>query len=397
MFGMSAVDFLYACVNVLSSVPVPQEFSSVYVLAKGNWATCEASGFLGQFASITSVLYNASLTVYYMLTILQDQPRARAGRVRRRRQQQQQRSRFTVITKIEPLMHIVPIVIGLTTAIFPLSLDLYNPTPLSCTIVSFPLNCGTNDVPCVRGGNAQTLYIPLVALWVWSTFAFMVIAMTMIYVKIARIAANSSNHYFSNSVDMPRPSSPGMQQASSSTSPSIITTTGQINTDDSKLVQLKRQFATQALLYCISFAITWMPGMLIRRLEAWFGLEPSFGLVYVNAILLPLQGFWNAFVYLRPRYLMYRRRQQQQRQQQRLQEQQQGGNSGRTQALVQALSVNREDDIVIDNDDDEGQSGGRTDDEEEDEEEEEEEEDDDDDDDDDGNCSLGSQVVQAAT
>jgi len=404
MLGMCTMDLVYSLVNACSSVPVPSQLSSVYKFAVGNWTTCEVFGFVGQFTSISSVVYNGSLTLYYFLTIRNDRRRGRCQR------NSSQSSILTIqaCNVVEFLMHFLPILVGLTTAIIALLLDLYNPIPTGCTIVSFPLNCdngnpnnnradetelmtdGSDSLPsstsssCIRGGNAPTLFIPLVSVWVWTTFFFMVIALSMIYVKIENTARtpnftsspsrllSSPSVLISNAFRRPpsNDSLPNSNESELNVNRSSISTS---RNNSKKLLSLKRQFATQALLYCVVFAITWLPGLLIRRLAAWFELQPGFGIAYVHAILVPLQGFWNAFVYIRPTYLKHRRRQreqQQQKQQQQEREEELPQNVGersdisrgrahdivvesrsRVQALIQALSVN--DDAADAADDDE--------------------------------------------
>ena len=69
--GMSVMDLLFSLTTVFSSTIAPSDIrsSTPGSLAIGNWSTCEAFGFISQGSSISSVIYNGTLTLYYLLTI----------------------------------------------------------------------------------------------------------------------------------------------------------------------------------------------------------------------------------------------------------------------------------------------------------------------------------------
>jgi len=68
--------------------------------------------------------------------------------------------------------------------------------------------------------------------------------------------------------------------------------------------RIKREATTLMFLYVASFLVTNVPNF------AWNVLEDNFGLAYPflvwTAIFLPLQGFFNVFIYLKPNYTRYR-------------------------------------------------------------------------------------------
>lgn len=116
---MSMMDLVFALTSVFSSSITPKEVKYPYPyqnLAIGNWATCQAFGFLGHGAILSSVLYNASLSLYYVLTI-------RDGWTDWRIHQNKM---------MEPLLHAIPLLIGWGIAIAALSMDLYNPMFVGC-------------------------------------------------------------------------------------------------------------------------------------------------------------------------------------------------------------------------------------------------------------------------
>jgi hypothetical protein len=143
-------------------------------------------------------------------------------------------------------------------------------------------------------------------------------------------------------------------------SPLTTTASTRASTQRSTLNRLTRQFATQAMLFCRAFFITWLfptIGLVVGLVNK--GPIP-YPLLLLSDLFTPLQGFWNAFIYLRPRYLRYRRRQCEKEERQRLvQEQAEARRLTRVAhllaqqglALVQALSVQEAADI-----DDEGEA-----------------------------------------
>lgn len=64
---MSLFDFVFSTKNFLSTWIVPGS-SGVY-LASGTIQTCTAAGFFGQLGTMTSIFYNASLSIYFLMTI----------------------------------------------------------------------------------------------------------------------------------------------------------------------------------------------------------------------------------------------------------------------------------------------------------------------------------------
>jgi len=168
MVGLSVCDLLMSIGLFTSTWPMPADTMLVWG-ASGTTETCELVGFLEQ-AGLAAVLYNASLSTYYLLRI-------RCGWTARR------------ITRIEMwALHPVPIVLALATMIASLALNLFNQGLWDCWIAPFPQGCtetwrSTADNPptCVRGDNAS-LYI-----WVfdlipkWSAILVVTLNMVLTY------------------------------------------------------------------------------------------------------------------------------------------------------------------------------------------------------------------------
>ena len=71
-----------------------------------------------------------------------------------------------------------------------------------------------------------------------------------------------------------------------------------------------QQVMTQGLLYVVSFFLSYTPAAIIRAIEASVYEDPNeqalYPILVLYSLLLPLQGFFNMFVYNRPTYLKLR-------------------------------------------------------------------------------------------
>lgn len=112
---MSAMDFLYALKCFMSTWAIPSELAIWG--AGGSIRTCDAWGFLGHGASLSSAVYNGSLAIYFSLTIAFNCSERTLHR-----------------WYGEFFLHAVPLAVGWSTAIASLLLELNNP------IVSFTVD-----------------------------------------------------------------------------------------------------------------------------------------------------------------------------------------------------------------------------------------------------------------
>ena len=72
---------------------------------------------------------------------------------------------------------------------------------------------------------------------------------------------------------------------------------------------VQRQFATQAMLYCAVFAMTWFFAT-VNHIMTEVAPPGYIPLAFLHSIFGTLQGFFNALIYIRPRYIRYREQQQ---------------------------------------------------------------------------------------
>ena len=69
-----------------------------------------------------------------------------------------------------------------------------------------------------------------------------------------------------------------------------------------------RRFANQAMFYVLSFWITWLFPTCTRVSQFITGGSSPFVFIALFTIFIPLQGFFNVLVYLRPKYLRFKKR-----------------------------------------------------------------------------------------
>ena len=112
--GMSIADMSSSFWLSLSTWPIPKGANVLW--SSGSTGTCTAQGFFTQLG-ITSPLYNASLSFYYLLV-------ARYG------------YKEEQLQKIELFFHIIPLLWGFTTSISGIFLNLFHNATLWCWIAS---------------------------------------------------------------------------------------------------------------------------------------------------------------------------------------------------------------------------------------------------------------------
>lgn len=131
---MSINDFIYSVKAFVSTWPIPEDTLFVHG-ARGTTQTCTVTGFFGQGGSLTSIVYNGSLTLFFLLVV-------RYGW-----------KEEYIKENVEPWLHAVPFAVGWSTAIAGLPLSLYNAFGWTCWINSYPFGC-IDNVNCERGDYA---------------------------------------------------------------------------------------------------------------------------------------------------------------------------------------------------------------------------------------------------
>mmetsp|Transcript_30691 Transcript_30691/g.55627 ORF Transcript_30691/g.55627 Transcript_30691/m.55627 type:complete len:340 (-) Transcript_30691:3940-4959(-) len=258
VLGMSICDLSASIAWFFTTWPIPRGTPGVYG-AVGNQQTCSAQAFFAQF-SISTVMYNASLAIYYVLVIVKgwfDDD----------------------IVKIEPLLHGNAIVWGLGTALASLGLNLFNQVGWDCWISAAPLGCQESwnspdgTTTCARGDNGS--------LYQWA-FYYAPLWFVIILVPCLLYCVYHDVKTQENKVQQYR------------TSPSTTAT-----------VSNHKRIAGQAAAYTGAFIITWFFPTIFQLVIVTSQTFP-FPLLFLTAFFVPIQGVFILITFIRPAYIRYR-------------------------------------------------------------------------------------------
>ena len=215
----------------------------------GNKASCSAQGFIVQ-SSIASPIYNAVLSLYYLLVIKYRWPDQK-------------------LKSVEKYMHRVPISFGIVTATIVLCLDMYNPAAWDCWIGP-DVNISGQDNFDTRETLSHILKWSFFFIPLWVSMALSSVFMVSIYLNVREIEKRSLKW-------------------------NVVRKKAGTRMKQTKAV------SQQGSLYVIAFLVTWLFPTISRLFEIFGAPIPSV-LIVLSGTLIPCQGFFNAMVYFRMRY-----------------------------------------------------------------------------------------------
>jgi hypothetical protein len=261
MVGLSIADFLESTAMSLTTIPMPRDSDAVdsydfQGTRLGNLQTCTAQGFFYIFGSFATFAYTGSLCVYYLCAIALAMQELRI-------------SKF-----IEPVLHIIPLVIALLVSVPLLFLEMYNPTSENawCTARRLPNWC-TND--CIRGIPGVDNIMSIISL------AFIALDSIVIIVSLSMILRKVFTQH-----------------------KMIIQYLEHVDAGDSDLTQeitLRHQgtkiASLQSLAYVGAFILTMMFHVFSTS-ESIVGTNGVVNLRKLKLIIQPLQGLLNFFIFV---------------------------------------------------------------------------------------------------
>ena len=287
MFGMAVADVIGSFSIALTTLPMPkympreEEFGYHWAGTRlGNTQTCNAQGFFATFGLISMFEYNVMLCVYYACAIAF---KMREKNIRR---------------YVEPVLHSIPIAIGLGCAVPSLFFEMYNPAVSDaawCGAIPYPAECRMPDVECIRGTRdlaefASVLISVLILLdfvviiislfWtVWTVIQTDAI-LTRLTSEHERRADESSSNSNSNS---------GLER--------VMT-----NHKNTKVILV------QALAYIAAFTLSLISPLIIGTgAVADEGLQVEARFDKIMLVTLPMQGFFNFCIFTSHKVYNYRR------------------------------------------------------------------------------------------
>lgn len=279
ILGLSSCDIVSSFTYMLAPFLLPRATSN-RVWAFGNETTCTWLGFLAQLACYWAIWYNCVLSFYYLLTV-------RFG-VKRK----------AFIRKYELWMHLSGAIFFPMTAIIGLMGNWYSE-------MRFAMMCWIGEVPkgCDRCWGLVVAYIFGAPSSIITLLAVVINNITIVvFVRRNLLSSKRTTIRASSEFEL-------SDIENSSLSPPRASSLSQKRVSQQK--RLKKEAATQGFLYVTTFLLTFLPAFVIQIMEGMVAtgeenLQQVYPLLVLNAMLLPLQGFFNVFVYVRPYYNRFR-------------------------------------------------------------------------------------------
>ncbi len=242
--AMSCIDVLVSSVWFFTNLFIPS-FVEEFQWTTGNEASCTAQGFIVQF-SISSVIYNAALSYYYVLIIKFNY-------------------RAPQLAKIEKWFHLVPLLFGISTAVVAFCLRVYNFATWDCWIA-----------PPYGEVEGSAVTVPRILQWcfffgpLWIAIFFSASNMVSVYTKVKQVELECARSNISRERQL-------------------------MNVENTKSV------ATQGRLYVAAFIVTWIFPTIARVIQVCGGTVPLW-IIVCSGTFIPSQGIFNALVYFRLRF-----------------------------------------------------------------------------------------------
>jgi hypothetical protein len=273
ILGLSMCDIVASCTYAVSPFLLPKDTSN-RIWAFGNETSCTWLGFLAQLSLFWAIWYNCILSFYYLLTV----------RFRVKREV------FT--KKYELWMHLTGAIFFPLTSLIGLVGNWYSE-------MRYNMLCWVGEVPkgCEGCWGVLVAYVFGAPSTIFTLLA-VVINNIVIYIFVRRNLHSSppSSTAGSSEIDLTE-----VKDSSAISSPQRL----------SKQNRLRKEAAVQGFLYVTTFMLTFLPSFVIQVLEGMVeygaeNLQQIFPLLVFNSIFMPLQGFFNVFIYVRPSYNRFR-------------------------------------------------------------------------------------------
>jgi hypothetical protein len=301
MCGMSIMDLLCSIGWAIGDLPAPHG-SPVTLFAYGNAGTCTAQGIIVFLGVIGTALYMASLSLYYVLTVtgyssMHDQ---------------------NVSRKLEIALHAVPILWVTVTGVFMTATNSFNFSGHVCFIAPLPLNCINDpDVECVRGARAFDYRWWFAFFPLFICCGFIILCMLFLIWTVLHQWRRTDRFHGANVIQRYRQQSMSPHNDEEQTRrrrrSSLLSLFSPQDPSDPSQQHQRRQHRpdevtetmNQALLYIAGFLLTYIIPLVNIIVRMRTG-KAIIVLYLIANFLSPLQGFFNFFIFIRPRLAMLR-------------------------------------------------------------------------------------------
>ena len=279
---MSLADFIASLMLVLGDLVFPTEYGG-----HGSIATCNAGGWLVQMVPVAA-LYNAVLSLYYVLTVTY---------------QKNERS----MKRFEICSHVCILLFWIGSGTAGVVLGLFNPALFDCWIFDEPAFCSAiPDVQCNRpyyGVSYIAAQYYLYYVWIYASFVICAVSMFMVYKTVyaqeKRMAryANVTMKQQSRAVAESRSEGVNNNVIAESTGPITRSTISDNKAEQPGKDTFKRsrRVAIQGLFYVGAFYVTWFIPTINQIYANVTGMLSPFPLFCLSMVFIPLQGVCSIF------------------------------------------------------------------------------------------------------
>jgi len=300
ILGLSTCDVISSLTYALGPFLLPRE-TSKRVWAFGSRSTCTYLGFFFQLACFWAIWYNCLLSFYYLLTV--------RFKVRKK----------DFRKKYELIMHLSGAIFFPVTAATGFFGGWYSEEryTMTCWIGTVPRGCSDQDC----WGGVIVAYV-FGAIPYTTTLLSVVINNVVVYTFVRRLLLTSPKNKTSrkswkdalSSMHLPtRPGSSANEHTSIEDSISASRNDSESAKRLTKKQRLAKEASTQCFLYVSTFLMTSACAFTIMVIEGNVpngaeDLRKLYPLLVLNSMLLPLQGLFNVFIYVKPCYNRFRER-----------------------------------------------------------------------------------------
>lgn len=288
MLGMSLCDMAFSGALMMTTWPIPADTPGVHA-AYGTEATCKTQAFFMQMG-IGAPFYNLCLAIYYYLFIVKN---------------------IRPSPNLERCMHLVCFSFAFSTAIAGLAMGMFGYAAFWCWITA-------------EHNIFRYLFFhgPI-----WVIIAAISVIMSSIYYDLKK-QEKRQRRWGVDRFKQHGSISPGQDSATKSTAQSATKNSNEDDTNNNKgstttngnrrgITKRKKKSRStsasdnvkwQAFWYVGSFFLTWFFLTIVRAMETAGQIDlVPYWLTLAGVTLVPIQGFFNFLIYIRPRYDQHRK------------------------------------------------------------------------------------------
>lgn len=264
IFLMSIFDFLFSFFGaVLGTSMAPQDIGVPG--AAGNTMTCTLQGFIASVSVVASAYFNLSLALCYLLMV---------------------RFEYSdeTLRNLEPYFLSLPLIVSLLPSCAGLFFQMYNFNGVNyCFARASPYRCQEEESPfnCTRGGSSKYWYL-FNSILVYISACVIIMSMVMMYRAILDRERSNDQYRFSTT----------------------STTVNVVSNNNRPFLRrnLSNTMRSQGLWYSGAFLVSFFPISVYYT----FFFDPYWLLIIVS-LTANMVGFFNAVIYVRPRFVKFRR------------------------------------------------------------------------------------------